>query len=179
MEREPSHPLLRPIVVAPGLLALAAGVAWWFANRGLPNPDEGAVLTAAARILRGDVFYRELDAYWMPGSAYALAGAFADGPDVTAGLDALTGTPNESASNSPGPTNPGSKSKALPSGVRNQVATLPFSVRSSSWPLPKSILILGTGRTSCQTLVRLAGTSPSLPADSPPCGAVSVVTLRR
>ncbi len=77
MDRAPTHPLLRPIVVAPLLAALAAAVSWWFAGRGLPNPDEGAVLTAAARILRGDVFYRDIDAYWMPASAYALAGGFA------------------------------------------------------------------------------------------------------
>lgn len=47
----------------------------WFANRTRPMTDEGAVLTAAARILRGGVFYRDVDAYWLPGSAYLLAGA--------------------------------------------------------------------------------------------------------
>lgn len=64
---------LRPAIFAPLLLALGAGVSAWYASRGLPFSDEGAVLTAAARILRGGVFYREIDAYWYPGAAYLAA----------------------------------------------------------------------------------------------------------
>jgi len=59
------------------LLLLAVGVSFWYADRGLPLHDEGAQLTAAARILRGDVFYRDIDAYPFPAAAYALAGAMA------------------------------------------------------------------------------------------------------
>jgi hypothetical protein len=65
--------ICRPAVFAPVLLALSLGVAYWLADRGLPNPDEGAYLTAAAKILRGGVFYREIDAYPFPGSSYLLA----------------------------------------------------------------------------------------------------------
>jgi hypothetical protein len=62
------------MVFAPLLVGLAIGVSAWFANRGLPTNDEGAVLTLAAKILRGGVFYRDLDAYYFPGAAYLLAG---------------------------------------------------------------------------------------------------------
>jgi len=65
--------IVRPVVFAPLLLVLAASVAYWLADRSLPNPDEGAYLTAAAKILRGGVFYREIDAYPLPGSSYLLA----------------------------------------------------------------------------------------------------------
>ena len=65
--------LSRPGVFAPLLLALSLGVAYWLADRSLPNPDEGAYLTAAAKILQGGVFYREIDAYPFPGSSYLLA----------------------------------------------------------------------------------------------------------
>ena len=65
--------IVRPVVFAPLLLVLAAGAAYWLADRSLPNPDEGAYLTAAAKILRGGVFYREIDAYPLPGSSYLLA----------------------------------------------------------------------------------------------------------
>jgi hypothetical protein len=66
--------LIRPSVFAPLLVGLAIAVSAWFANRGLPTNDEGAVLTLAAKILRGGVFYRDLDAYYFPGAAYLLAG---------------------------------------------------------------------------------------------------------
>jgi 4-amino-4-deoxy-L-arabinose transferase-like glycosyltransferase len=62
-----------PTVFAPLLLTLCAGISYWLADRSLPNPDEGASLTAAAKILRGGVFYREIDAYPFPGSYYLLA----------------------------------------------------------------------------------------------------------
>ena len=45
----------------------------WYLEYRLPPSDEGAVLTQAARILDGDVYYRELDAYVLPGASYLLA----------------------------------------------------------------------------------------------------------
>ena len=45
----------------------------WFANQNLPSPDESANLAAAAKILDGQVFYRDIDAYPFPGSTYLLA----------------------------------------------------------------------------------------------------------
>ncbi len=67
----------RPGVFLPLLLLLSAALSAWYAGRSLPFSDEGAVLTAAAKILRGAVFYRDVDAYWGPGSAYLLAGSMA------------------------------------------------------------------------------------------------------
>ena len=64
--------LTRPIVFAPMLLLLAAWVSLWYASRGLPFQDEGATLTAAAKLLRGGVFYRDIDAYPFPGAPYLL-----------------------------------------------------------------------------------------------------------
>jgi hypothetical protein len=61
------------VIFAPLLVVLAVGVSACFANRGLPTNDEGAVLTLAAKILQGGVFYRDLDAYYFPGAAYLLA----------------------------------------------------------------------------------------------------------
>jgi hypothetical protein len=66
--------ILRPAIFLPILLLLAAAVSHGFVDARLPNPDEGALLTAAARILRGAVFYRDLDAYLFPGAHYLLAG---------------------------------------------------------------------------------------------------------
>jgi len=40
----------------------------------MPIPDEGALLTAAVKILHGGVFYRDVDAYAFPGVSYLLAG---------------------------------------------------------------------------------------------------------
>lgn len=40
----------------------------------MPVPDEGALLTAAVKILHGGVFYRDIDAYAFPGVSYFLAG---------------------------------------------------------------------------------------------------------
>jgi hypothetical protein len=70
----PMDLLVRPPVFAPLLVCLGLAVSAWFANYGLPVGDEGAVLTLAAKILRGAVFYRDLDAYYFPGAAYLLAG---------------------------------------------------------------------------------------------------------
>lgn len=67
----------RPVVVAPVLLLAAAGLSYGYADRGLPNPDESAGLVAAAKILRGAVFYRDIDAYPFPGGSYLLAGFMA------------------------------------------------------------------------------------------------------
>jgi hypothetical protein len=63
----------RPAVFLPALLLLALGVSAWYVDSRLPTPDEGAMLTAAAKILRGGVFYRDIDAYPFPGSHYLLA----------------------------------------------------------------------------------------------------------
>ncbi len=84
--------LLRPGVFAPVLLALGTLVSLWFANRELPTPDEGGVLTNAARILRGAVFYRDLDGYPFPGAPYLLAlwmRLFGEHLSVARGLAAL------------------------------------------------------------------------------------------
>ena len=40
----------------------------------MPVPDEGALLTAAVKLLHGGVFYRDVDAYAFPGVSYLLAG---------------------------------------------------------------------------------------------------------
>jgi hypothetical protein len=66
--------LVRPVVFAPLLAVLAMAISAWLANRGAPSSDEGVVLAWAGKILRGGVFYREIDAYQFPGSAYLLAG---------------------------------------------------------------------------------------------------------
>jgi len=61
-------------VFAPLLAVLATAVSAWFANRGQITSDEGVVLAWAGKILRGGVFYSDIDAYQFPGSAYLLAG---------------------------------------------------------------------------------------------------------
>jgi hypothetical protein len=65
---------LRPQVFAPLLVALAMGLSALVVDRGLPTNDEGGILALAARILRGEVFYRDLDSYHFPGATYLLAG---------------------------------------------------------------------------------------------------------
>lgn len=45
-------------------------------DSGLPYSDEGAVLTQAAKILRGGTYYADIDAYPFPGAPYALALGF-------------------------------------------------------------------------------------------------------
>jgi hypothetical protein len=42
-------------------------------NGGLPPNDEGALLTNAAKILQGGIFYRDIDAYPFPAAPYLLA----------------------------------------------------------------------------------------------------------
>ena len=63
----------RNLRVAMALGLAGAALSWWFATHTRPMWDEGAVLTAAAKLLRGGVFYRDIDAYWFPGSAYLAA----------------------------------------------------------------------------------------------------------
>jgi hypothetical protein len=63
----------RNLRVAVALGLAGAALSWWFATRTQPMWDEGAILTAAAKLLRGGVFYRDIDAYWLPGSAYLAA----------------------------------------------------------------------------------------------------------
>lgn len=75
--RSPFGALVRPRLFAPLLLLLGAAVSAWYADWGLPVHDEGAQLTAAAKILRGGVFYRDIDSYPFPAAPYALAGAMA------------------------------------------------------------------------------------------------------
>ena len=66
--------LTRPIWFAPVLLLLTAILSTLYADRNMPVPDEGALLTAAVKILHGGVFYRDVDAYAFPGVSYLLAG---------------------------------------------------------------------------------------------------------
>jgi hypothetical protein len=66
--------LVRPAVFAPILAVLAMAVSALLVNRGAPTSDEGVVLAWAGKILRGGVFYRDINAYQFPGSAYLLAG---------------------------------------------------------------------------------------------------------
>jgi hypothetical protein len=68
--------IFRPALFLPLLLLLALGASAAYTDARLPTPDEGAMLTAAAKILRGAVFYRDLDAYPFPGSHYLLALGF-------------------------------------------------------------------------------------------------------
>jgi hypothetical protein len=71
--RRDSLQIASPAVFLPALMLLALGVSAWHADCRLPTPDEGALLTAAARIRRGAVFYRDLDAYLFPGAHYLLS----------------------------------------------------------------------------------------------------------
>jgi len=77
---------LAPKVFAPLLVALALAVSALLVDRGLPTNDEGGILALAARILRGAVFYRDVDSYHFPGATYLLAGWMAVfGETVNAG----------------------------------------------------------------------------------------------
>ncbi len=57
------------------LLIASGALCLWYLPYGLPTPDAGAALVHAAKILRGAVFYRDLDAYPFPAAVYLLAGA--------------------------------------------------------------------------------------------------------
>ncbi len=69
--------LTRPRVFAALLVVLSGIQSWSYASYGLGGSDEGALLATAGRILRGDVFYQDIDAYPFPGSNYLLALAMA------------------------------------------------------------------------------------------------------
>ncbi len=84
--------LLRPRVFLPLLLVLALGVSLWFARLGLPGADEGTVLTNAVKLLRGSVYYRDIDAYPFPLATYLVAaamGLFEEHLTVSRGLASL------------------------------------------------------------------------------------------
>jgi len=68
---------VQPRVFGPLLLGLGAALSLALANRGLISADEGALLANAARILRGGVYYRDIDAYPFPAATYLLAAAMA------------------------------------------------------------------------------------------------------
>ena len=65
---------LRPAVVLPALITAALAFSLWLARFGLPGADEGAILTNAVKLLRGGVYYRDIDAYPFPLATYLLAG---------------------------------------------------------------------------------------------------------
>jgi hypothetical protein len=84
--------LLRPALFLPALLALAVALSLWLARLGLPGADEGALLTNAVKLLRGAVYYRDVDAYPFPLATYLLAawmGAFGEHLSVARGLATL------------------------------------------------------------------------------------------
>lgn len=70
----PIDVLTRPIWFSALLLTLAAALSYIYADRAMPASDEGALLTAAVKLLHGGVFYRDVDAYAFPGVSYLLAG---------------------------------------------------------------------------------------------------------
>lgn len=81
-----------PWLVAPLLGVLALGASVWFAVFRPPPADAGALLTAASKILRGGIFYRDIDAYPFPGAHYLLALAmatFGEGLSVARALAAV------------------------------------------------------------------------------------------
>lgn len=65
--------LRRPAFVAPVLAGASLVLSFQMASYRLAGSDAGALLTAASRILRGGVFYRDVDSYPFPLAAYALA----------------------------------------------------------------------------------------------------------
>jgi hypothetical protein len=84
--------LCRPALFASLLAASGLLLSLWFMNGGLPPNDEGALLTNAAKILQGRVFYRDIDAYPFPAAPYLLALAmrlFGEHLSVARGLAAL------------------------------------------------------------------------------------------
>jgi hypothetical protein len=84
---------LSPRFVVPVLIVSGALVSLWLAGQRLPASDEGALLTQAARILRGEIYYRDIDAYPFPLAPYLLAaamGAFGEHLSVARSLGAAT-----------------------------------------------------------------------------------------
>lgn len=81
-----------PLWFVPLLLGAGLAVCVRFAPYHVPPSDAGAVLTAAAKILRGGVFYRDIDAYPLPGAPWLLAfcmRVFGEHLGVARGLAAL------------------------------------------------------------------------------------------
>ncbi len=74
---KPDAAWARPMLVAPVLLLLSAALSYYFAGYRLPSADEGALLTNAAKLVHGGVFYRDVNAYPFPFASYLLAAAFA------------------------------------------------------------------------------------------------------
>jgi hypothetical protein len=82
----------RPTLFLPLLLGLGALASLWFAEYRLPSADEGGLLTNAVKLLRGGVFYRDVDAYPFPLATYLLAGwmaLFGEHLSVSRGLATL------------------------------------------------------------------------------------------
>jgi hypothetical protein len=78
-----------------GLALASLAVCFWYLPYGLPTPDAGAALVHATRIADGAVFYRDLDAYPLPGSSYLLAAAmklFGERLEVARTVAAITFT---------------------------------------------------------------------------------------
>jgi hypothetical protein len=55
------------------LAAAAVGVSLTTLRLGIPIMDEGATLSGAIKLLKGGMFYRDVDAYPLPGAWYLLA----------------------------------------------------------------------------------------------------------
>jgi hypothetical protein len=82
---------LEPRNFAVLLFAGAAAISLVYMDRNLPFQDEGATLANAGKLLRGGVFYRDIDSYPLPGAAYLLAASmalFGEHLDVARGLAA-------------------------------------------------------------------------------------------
>jgi len=79
-------------VFLPALIGVALAFSLWLARLGPPGADEGAILTNAVKLLRGGVYYREIDAYAFPLATYLLAGwigVFGEHLAVSRGLATL------------------------------------------------------------------------------------------
>jgi hypothetical protein len=72
-----SDAIEHPAVAVSALVTAALLLSAWFLEYRLPPSDEGAILTQAAKILDGGVYYRDIDAYSLPGASYLLAFAMA------------------------------------------------------------------------------------------------------
>jgi len=84
--------ILRPTLVAPALALVSLAVSIQMAPYRLAGSDAGALLTAASRILRGGIFYRDIDSYPFPAAAYLLAfvmNLFGESVAVARGLAAV------------------------------------------------------------------------------------------
>src|SRR4051794_24097620 len=68
-------PLIEPLVVGAGAVAVAGAYAWR-ARFGIDLGDEGYFLDLAARVMRGELPYRDFDTYYTPGIFYLYAATF-------------------------------------------------------------------------------------------------------